>query len=187
MTKHIFIVGPGSVGKSTTGSLLATKLGYAFRDVDSQFCERIGLIGDYIKEKSYRDYCKKNADLFDTLVAEAGEPTVFALPSGFLVHEKAPEIAESNKKLLKKLGLTILLLPSQTAKEGVDTVVQRHLSRNYIDTDAKIERERFISRFPKYLSYGGNIQIFSVAAPEKIADEMLVRIKEWQSNIKATL
>ena len=185
MTDHIFIVGPGGTGKSTIGRLLAEKLEYEFCDVDLVFCDQVQLIGDFIQEHGYPAYCQRNAELIRQLLKETALPTVHAMPSGYLVHEEAPEVAEQNKRLLKDTGITILLLPSEKVGEGVDVVVQRNLSRKYLNTTAEKERRRFLSRHPKYLSYGGDIQVFSMDTPEAIAGEMLkklVRFRGSQAN-----
>src|SRR3990167_7159546 len=109
---HIFLVGPGSVGKSTVGPLLAERLGYICCDLDHEFCVQVGLIGDYIKEHGYRAYCEANAALCQRLVEQAVSPTVFVTSSGFLVHEELPEIVERNKRLIAEYGIAVLLLPA---------------------------------------------------------------------------
>jgi len=41
----IFIIGPGGVGKSTCGPILASMLDCKFIDLDEEFCQRIVNIG----------------------------------------------------------------------------------------------------------------------------------------------
>lgn len=96
MSKNIFFVGPASVGKSTVASLLAERLGYKFVDVDKKFCERIDLIPDVVRNEGYPVYCEKNSKLVDELIMENPQKTVFATPSGFLVHEGSPHLVKKH-------------------------------------------------------------------------------------------
>jgi shikimate kinase len=63
-TMNIFIVGPGGVGKSTAGKILAAKLGFTFIDLDQVFCERIENIRLYVRRFGYEKYCYTNSTLF---------------------------------------------------------------------------------------------------------------------------
>ena len=56
----IFIIGPGGVGKTTSGEILAKLLSYKFIDLDQKFCEQIENIGTYINNEGYKKYCYKN-------------------------------------------------------------------------------------------------------------------------------
>ena len=46
---NIWMIGPGSVGKSSVGLRLATSLQYNFVDIDSYFCNQIAPIKDYVE------------------------------------------------------------------------------------------------------------------------------------------
>lgn len=167
----VFIVGPGSAGKSTTGKLLADKLGYEFVDIDFVFCEKIRLIGDFITEQGYRAYSQANSALFEQLLGEYPTKTVFPLSSGFLVHQNSPELVRRHKILLEEKGISILLLPSSSLKESMDIIIPRQMAREYLDLVEESERAKLKSRYPKYKGYG-DIKIFSVEPPEQIADLM---------------
>lgn len=176
-SKLIFIVGPGGVGKSTTGRVLAEKINYEFVDIDLVFCGRIGLIGDFSAQFGYREYCLRNSELFDSLLGEYKQKAVFALSSGFLVHEDSPGLVAKHKKILKEVGTSILLLPSTNLEESVEVVIPRLMSRDYVDTTEDRERQRHISRFPKYKSYG-DVKIFSAGSPDGIVSLMMEGLKE---------
>ena len=45
----IFLLGPGGVGKSTLGRVLAGRLNWPLIDLDLEFCERIAEIGRFIR------------------------------------------------------------------------------------------------------------------------------------------
>ncbi|OGE18871.1 hypothetical protein A3J19_04945 [Candidatus Daviesbacteria bacterium RIFCSPLOWO2_02_FULL_41_8] len=168
----IFLVGPGSAGKSTTGRILANKLGYEFVDIDFVFCERIGFISDFITEQGYKAYSEVNSMLFEQLLEEYPTKTVFPLSSGFLVHKDSPELIRKHKILLKGKGVSILLLPSPLLKESMDIIIPRQMAREYLDLVKKREKAKLRSRHPKYKRYG-DIKIFSTEPPEQIADLML--------------
>lgn len=176
-TELVFIVGPGGVGKSTTGKLLANKLGYEFVDIDLIFCERVGLIGDFIKEKGYKAYSEVNSKLFEQLLKEYPTKTVFPLSSGFLVHKDSPGLIKKHKILLKEKGISILLLPSLSLKESMDIIVSRQMAREYLDFDGENEKAKVRSRYPKYKRYG-DIKIFSIEPPEQIADLMVEELNK---------
>lgn len=177
----IFIVGPGSAGKSTTGRILANKLGYKFVDIDLVFCERIGLMGDFIIEQGYRAYSEANSKLFEQLLDEYPTKTVFPLSSGFLVHQDSPELVRKHKILLKEKGISILLLPSPSLKESIDIIIPRQMAREYLDLVEEVEREKLKSRHPKYKRYG-DIKIFSIEPQEQIADLMVKELSKLGLN-----
>lgn len=176
-TELVFIVGPGSAGKSTTGRFLADKLGYEFVDLDLVFCERISRIGDFITEKGYRVYSETNSILFEQLLEEYPTKTVFPLSSGFLVHEDSPELVRKHKILLNEKGISILLLPSPSLKESMDIIIPRQMAREYLDLVEEREKAKLKSRHIKYKRYG-DIKIFSVEQPEQIADLMMEELNK---------
>ena len=73
---HLFLIGPGGAGKSTVGEKLAVRLGYAFVDLDAQFCERVANIREYLKSDGYEAYLEQNAALFDALLLERCQQNV---------------------------------------------------------------------------------------------------------------
>lgn len=172
---HLFLVGPASVGKSTVGRALATRLCVGFIDVDLEFNSRIENITAHIASKGYESYARKNSELVERLIKEASEPIVFSLPAGFLVHESVPELVAKHIELLHRHGITILLLPSKDPEDTVDIVVARQLARWGV-VPGESERDRFIRRFNLYIQHG-DIQIFSTEAPEAIAKKIETELK----------
>ncbi|MDP1688837.1 MAG: shikimate kinase [bacterium] len=167
---QIFFIGPASVGKTTIGKMLASKINYAFVDVDAEFCKQIQLIPNYVDEFGYKKYCEENSKLVDKLISESSAETVFATPSGYLVHENSPHLIEKHLSIIKN-GVSILLLPSRDPLLGVGEIVRRQLSR-WSDCYAEKERKRFLERFEKYKNYG-DIQIYSPEKPNVIVGEIL--------------
>ena len=139
---RIFIIGPGGVGKTTCGKIFAEKISYDFVDTDFEFINRIGEIDRYIEEKGYLIYRNANSNLFYELIEGRNNNTVFALSSGFL----ADEIDLSkHSNSIRDLGLSILLLPSESLEETEEVVVKRQVSRG-LNYDEKREREKIKKR-----------------------------------------
>ncbi|MBU1167450.1 shikimate kinase [Patescibacteria group bacterium] len=166
----IFLIGPGGVGKSTCGEVLANLLGYNFIDLDTEFCERVENVGAYINNYGYEKYCYENSKLFYEIVNQHLEDFVFSLSSGFLTHENLEDLTLGHKQSLRELGISILLLPSKSLDECTRIVVQRQLSRGFGLKEDR-EKTKFIQRFPIYKKLG-DIKIFSHEKPEIIAEQI---------------
>lgn len=166
----VFVIGPGGVGKSTTGKVLAERMGFAFIDLDQEFCDLIEIIGPFIREYGYEKYCRENSKLFYALLEGVNTDTIFVLSSGFLVHEGLDEIVFRHEQTLKEKGVSVLLLPSKSIEESTEIVVARQLKRGFglVEED---ERRKFQARYPRYLKTG-DIQIFSHRKPVEIAQLM---------------
>lgn len=176
-SKLIFIVGPGGSGKSTAGRFLAERLGYGFADLDAVFYERVGIIGDYIGEFGYKRYSEENSRLFHTLLAEYRSRYVFPLSSGFQVHEDSPELVRKHRRLLKRSGVSILLLPSRSLEAAMEIIVPRQMARGIPGFMESRERAKLASRFPRYKRVG-DIRIFSSADPSSVADLMVAELRQ---------
>jgi shikimate kinase len=181
-SKRVFIIGPGGVGKSTTGKLLAKSLGFNFIDLDLLFCKRIKLIPEYIKELGYKKYCEENSKLFDDILNKNTNEVVIALSSGFLVHEDSPELIKKHKKLLNEKGVSVLLLPAQTVEESLEIIIPRQTSRKYLNINEEKEKNKIRLRYPQYRQYG-DIQIFSSGTPDKIVQLMRDELNKLKFSI----
>lgn len=171
---RIFIIGPGGVGKTTSGKILASLLGDNFIDLDQEFCDRIQNISAFIREHGYEAYCYQNSELFFKILSEVGNDNiVLSLSSGFLVHEGLESLTNKHAESLRRSGISILLLPSTSMEESAHIVVSRQLSRKLegATLHRQQEEEKFKSRFPKYQQFG-DIKIYSTKKPEIIAEHM---------------
>lgn len=174
--KRVFIIGPGGVGKTTCGKVFADLIGYAFVDQDSEFMIRIGHIGHHIENEGYLSYCRCNSALFYSLMEEQSSDTVFSLSSGFLVHEDTDPELSKHKDAVRDLGVSILLLPSQSLRATEKIIVSRQMSRG-IGYRKESELRKIRDRFPRYREHG-NIQIFSTQQPARVAEEMKTKYME---------
>jgi shikimate kinase len=108
----LFLIGPGGVG--STVERWAQAMSYRFIDLDSEFCEQILNIRQYIQRNGYERYVRENAALCSRLLAEnPHEKRVVVLSSGFLATDVCPEIVAGNRQLVRQSGYSILLLPSE--------------------------------------------------------------------------
>ncbi|MEK7460356.1 MAG: shikimate kinase [Patescibacteria group bacterium] len=179
-SKHIFIIGPGGVGKSTSGALLASVLRIPFIDLDQVFMHRIGPIDSYIQEYGYKKYCLANSELFYSILTALLEQSVIVLSSGFLAHEEMDNLTTKHRDTLKEQGVSICLLPSVSIKESTDIIVRRQLARGF-GLEEKRERKKFMERYRIYNNIG-DIQIYSIMSPENIAIEMAAQLSKRSRN-----
>jgi shikimate kinase len=178
---RIFIIGPGGVGKTVTGEVLAKRLKYSFIDLDQKFMERVGHIVEYIDKYGYQKYCYSNSGLFKKLLNENKDNFVMPLSSGFLVHEGLDDLVSKHKKLIKKNGVSILLLPSRNVQTSAEIVVKRQIKRGFGDvTEEKREKgiRKYIERAIRYKTLG-DIKIYSSENPKIIVKEILKKLKTF--------
>ena len=173
----IFIIGPGGVGKTTCGAILANLLGYSFIDLDKEFNKRVANTGNFINTHGHEKYCLMNSKLFYKILSQHLQNFVFSLSAGFLDHENMNELTLKHKQTLKESGITILLLPFDSLDKSMEIVVKRQLMRGFGLTKDR-EEVKFIQRFPRYKVLG-DIKIFSYDKPEIIAEQMKNRIEAY--------
>lgn len=110
----LLLIGPGGVGKSTVGGLLAPLLGRGLIDLDHRFTERFGHIGGFISERGYDTYKIANSRLARETVSQIDRPSILVLSSGFLSPDNHPDILAANKTVATS-GYSISLLPALEA------------------------------------------------------------------------
>ncbi len=82
----IRLVGPGGAGKTTTGALLARRVGVTFVDLDERFAATYGDISEYIEVRGYAAYATQNVQNYLGLLGSECGPFVLALSSGFMTY-----------------------------------------------------------------------------------------------------
>ncbi|KZL20091.1 Shikimate kinase [Pseudovibrio axinellae] len=97
--RHIFLIGPGGVGKSTVGPYLAQNLCLPFHDLDDYFCANISNIRSFIAQYGYGGYVRQNSYCFFDMMNSAKHEAVFALSSGFLIEEKENQFVKKTSRL----------------------------------------------------------------------------------------
>lgn len=125
------LVGPGGAGKTTTGALLAARLGVSFVDLDRCFSDRVGDISEFIKEHGYRSYARENIENYCRLLLQEN-PGVMALSSGFMTYE--PNAHPQYSRVRSEVELcphTFALLPSFDREVCVLETVRRQIARPF--------------------------------------------------------
>lgn len=160
----IFLLGPGGVGKSTLGLVLAGRLNWPLIDLDLEFCKDIAEIGRFIRENSYEAYRAENLLLAQRLVARAEGPMVFVTASGFLAAElRSSDYAQA--RALMQTGYGITLLPSLDIEHATALVVERQLKRGF-GLERESENSKFRARFGRYRGQGDMLVVSSAPAED---------------------
>ena len=174
MVQHIFLIGPGGVGKTSSGPHLAKLLGRAFIDLDEKFMSGPGHIGQYINSHGYAHYVQENSKLFFEHIYHRTTPCVCALSSGFLIAEVEIETVEANRSAVKKKGHSVLLLPNANLGECTTIVVSRQLQRG-LNLREEIERTKFLKRLSVYKSLADQVTIYE-GTPESAARAIFAQL-----------
>ncbi len=152
----IHLIGPGGAGKSTTGKLLAKRLGASCVDLDEVYLARASKrdsdIGRDIAREGYETYVRRNVDLYLERVADCAENSVVVTSSGFMVYsaELHPAIAGTQRDI-EMDPCTLLLMPSFDKATCVATIVERQLTRAHLSRTSAAEHESVIAdRFDRY-------------------------------------
>ncbi len=167
---HLYLIGPGGVGKTTVGPLIARRLGWPSIDLDEEFCRNIENIGDYIRQKGYESYVIANSQLFTRLLSEQSTPSVLALSSGFLSTNILPKIINSNRALAKQTGTSVLILPNPDTDDAAQIILARQMTRGF-GLNPEAEAAKYLSRVHEYQELADH-QIISNKSPEAIAQEI---------------
>jgi shikimate kinase len=144
----IRLIGPGGAGKSSTGSLLAGRLGVRFVDLDERFGATVGDISEYIKSRGYDAYAAENVHIYGDLVrGVASREWVLALSSGFMAYRE--DVHPSYVHLRREIAAsptTFVLLPSLDLETCVAEIVRRQLGRPFsrsAEREEQVIRARF--------------------------------------------
>lgn len=144
----IRLIGPGGAGKSSTGSLLAERLGVPFVDLDERFSAIIGDISEYIASHGYDAYAARNVRVYEDVVrGEASQECVLALSSGFMTYREDVHPAYVHlRRDIATSPTTFVLLPSLDLEACVTETVRRQLGRPFsrsAEREEQVIRARF--------------------------------------------
>jgi shikimate kinase len=144
----IRLIGPGGAGKSSTGPLLAERLGVRFVDLDERFGATVGDISKYIERQGYDAYAARNVDVYaDVIRGAASREWVLALSSGFVTYRE--DIHPAYARLRGEIAAsptTFVLLPSLELETCVAEIVRRQLGRPFsrsAEREEQVIRARF--------------------------------------------
>lgn len=168
--ESLCLVGPGGVGKSTLGRVLAERLGWPLIDLDLHFCDDIEEIDAFIARHGYAEYRAQNLALAKRLVAASSAPIILVTASGFLA---APSGSDDRLQAdaLIATGFSIALLPSFDLDLATALVVERQLQRGF-GLERASETMKFRERFEIYRK-AGDMLVVSAAPAEQVATAVL--------------
>jgi shikimate kinase len=147
----IRLIGPGGAGKSSTGALLAARLGVPFVDLDERFGTAAGDISAYIEFRGYDAHAASNVHVCDDVVREmAGRECVLALSSGFMTYRDDVHPAYVHLRgEISARPTTFVLLPSLDFETWVAEAVRRQPGRPF-SRSAGREEQVIRARFALY-------------------------------------
>jgi len=172
--RFLFLIGPGGVGKTTTGPHLGQQLGVPFVDLDDYFCDTVLNIRTFIAEYGYSEYVRQNALCFHEIVQSHSGNTVVALSSGFLIIEEAKDVVLANRQAVHQLGYSVLLIPSHDDATSANIVARRQAGRGFGLHEEK-ERKKFLSRLPIYRRFAQQVELSSgdpVSVAHRIVEQL---------------
>jgi shikimate kinase len=144
----IRLIGPGGAGKSSTGALLAARLGVRFVNLDERFGATVGDISRYIESHGYDAYAARNVELYvDVIRGVASEECILALSSGFMTYrdDVHPACVRLRREIVAS-PTTFVLLPSLDLETCVAETVRRQLGRPFsrsAEREEQVIRARF--------------------------------------------
>jgi shikimate kinase len=144
----IRLIGPGGAGKSSTGPLLAERLGARFIDLDERFGVAVGDISKYIDSRGYDAYAAENVRVYAELTGGvASRETVLGLSSGFMAYREDVHPAYAHfRRDIAASPTTFVLLPSLDLETCVAEIVRRQLGRPFsrsAEREEQVIRARF--------------------------------------------
>ena len=166
----VFLIGPGGVGKTTTGKHLSDRIGYDFVDLDEYFCSEVANIRNFISDFGYREYVIMNSRCFNDVINKCRSNTVISLSSGFLIFEEADEVVEANREYIRRLGVAVLLVPSLDHQKAADIVAKRQVGRGFGLNEAE-ERKKFLERIKIYEGFSKHTAL-SGGCPADTVDQI---------------
>jgi len=168
------LVGPGGSGKTTTGGLLAARLGVSFLDLDRCFSERVGDISEFIKEHGYDKYARENIENYCWLLLQEN-PGVMALSSGFMTYE--PNVHPQYSRVRSEVELcphTFALLPSFDREVCVFETVRRQVARPFSRSRSK-EEVVIRARFEVYMAMPVK-KVETMRSARAVVDELVAAL-----------
>lgn len=172
----IRLAGPGGAGKTTTGAVLARRLGMTFVDLDQRFAAAHGDISEFLRAHDYERYAERNVQMYVDVLANEDARSVVALSSGFMTYrEDCHPAYASCRSAISMSRWTFVLLPSLDLERCVAETVRRQLGRIF-SRSAEREEQVIRSRFPCYVNLPA--RKFETMKPvDAVADDLQAAIE----------
>ncbi|QVN22425.1 shikimate kinase [Burkholderia pyrrocinia] len=166
------LIGPGGAGKTTVGAIVADRLNWRFLDVDQCFLASHGNIADFIRDHGYVEYATHNVRLYEQLKRGISAPAICAVSSGFMLYPADVTPAYSAlRRCIEEDARTSLLLPAFDLESCAKLVVDRQMSRPYLNANEADEMRKIRDRFPAFMRLSCN-RFASNGSPERLAADI---------------
>jgi shikimate kinase len=176
MTHHILLVGMMGAGKTTTGQLVATRLGWVYRDSDADVEEATGLtVPELFARDGEAAFRRAEATVLARACGDA-KPSVISVAGGAVL---SPE----NRALIGRSGLVVWL---RARPETLAHRVGEGEGRPLLDDDPAASLVRLNEvRAPLYVEVSQFRIDVEGSTPEEVADQVIARWHEAQSDAAA--
>jgi shikimate kinase len=169
--RHVFLVGFMGTGKSTTGTLLAARIGRTFVDLDTRIeQEASSTVTELFASGGEAAFREHEARALRVVIGEA--PQVIAVGGGAVAHH-------GNLELMLKSGVVICLRATpETILERVGGALTRPLLAKVPDKLAEVKRLLF-EREPFYRRAHLTVDTDGLA-PSQVATRIVTELQAWR-------
>ncbi|WP_246637202.1 shikimate kinase [Burkholderia catarinensis] len=172
MSLLVHLIGPGGAGKTTVGAIVADRLNWRFLDVDHCFLASHGNIAEFIRHHGYIEYATRNVRLYEKLRRGIAEPAICAVSSGFMLYpaDVVPGYS-ALRRCIEADPHTVLLLPAFDLESCARLIVERQMSRPYLNANEADETRKIRDRFPAFMRLNCK-RLASSGSPEQLAADL---------------
>jgi shikimate kinase len=164
MTAHILLVGMMGAGKSTTGQLVADRLGWGYRDSDADVAAMTGLsVPELFAREGEAAFRRAEAEVLASACTEE-RPLVISVAGGAVLDP-------ANRALIVKSGTVIWL---RARPETLGQRVGDGAGRPLLGGDPTAAMTRLLAqRAPLYAELAGLVIDVDDLTPSEVADRIL--------------
>jgi len=174
--KHIIIIGPRSVGKTTIGGILANSLDLKYLDFDEFVDKELNGIDNYIDKYGVDSYRKNEEKILKKFIDKLDTRCVFSLGGGTIASQ-LQDISKRNSVLVKKNGKIIYLTPNIDDEKSIKKLYSNEIKRKGNKSLDDVRKLYFL-RKPIYENLY-DIKILTGRKSAKvISDEIVSALKE---------
>ena len=167
MTAHILLVGMMGAGKTTTGHLVADRLGWGYRDSDEDVESTTGLTVPEIFERDGEDAFRKIESRVLASACAEEHPHVISVAGGAVLET-------DNRALVARSGFVVWL---RASPETLGARVGDGAGRPLLGEDPTAAMRRLLeARAPVYADLAELVIDVDDLAPEQVAERILAAV-----------
>lgn len=167
--QRIVLTGPGGVGKTTLAQTLNRKLGHPHVDLDDVFCRDIQNIREFIREKGYAAYARRNGQLLLEILSGTPRPVILSLSSGVLSHDMEAPMRSELVTAIATDAIVLLIVPHVSDEIAAQIVATRQVGRGY-GLSYEPERLKYLRRIREYRQLGFSQCAVPEITPHSVED-----------------